>query len=112
MSQAIHWVWPADDAITRLVARTVTATESQHIVEGVSDCTVSRIECLTKLSSPCFLAVKYSFCVCDVAEGGGGNEEGDDDDEGGGSGAAVVAKGSEEGEPVPLWDAEGAITAK
>lgn len=64
---------------------------------------------LAKLSSLCFLAVKCSFCfcVCDVAEG-----EEDNDDEGGGSGAAVVAEGSEEGEPVPLSEAKGAIGSR
>jgi len=67
---------------------------------------------LAKLSSLCFLAVKYSVCVCDVAEGEGRNKEGDDDDEGGGSGAAVVAEGFEEGEPVPLSEAEGVIATK
>ena len=60
---------------------------------------------LAKLSSLCFLAVKYSFCVCDVAKGKGCNEEGDDN-EGDGSGAAVVAEGSGEGEPVPLSELE------
>ena len=67
---------------------------------------------LAKLSSLCFLAVKYSFCVCDVAGGEGCNE----DDEGGSSGAVaadadVNTEGSE-GEPVPLSKVEGAIATK
>lgn len=36
MSKAIHWVGPAADTITRLVARTVKAMENQRIVERVS----------------------------------------------------------------------------
>lgn len=67
-----------------------------------------QVMALAKLSSLCFLAVKYSFRVCDVAEGEGC----DDDEEGGGSGAAVVAEGSEEEEPVPLSEAEGDIGSR
>ena len=36
MSEAIHWVRPAADTITRLVARAVRVTERQRVVERVS----------------------------------------------------------------------------
>jgi hypothetical protein len=74
---------------------------------------------LAKLSSLSFLAVKYSVCVCDVAEGEGCNEDDVDEDEGGGSEAAVVVADadvntgrSEEGEPVPIFGRRRCIRYK